>query len=459
MSSSLKRFFLILLLIVFCLYVTLPDQLNIAIPKLPTVNLNLKRPDINLHLGSFSFVRPLKYHLGLDLAGGSQITLLTDMKDITSADRETAMSSVREVVSRRVDLYGVSEPTIRTLKSGDNYQIVVELPGLENPDAALKLIGQTARLSFLRPGPQSTPSAAIATQSGLLTMPTFLPTDLTGADLKKSAVTFDQKTAQPVVSIEFTPQGGDKFAKLTQELIGQQLGIALDNQIITAPVVNTVIEGGSAIITGNFTVDTAKALSIQLNAGALPVPISIVQQKTTAPTLGQDSINQSVRAGLVGLLAVVVFLTLLYGWMGVIASAGLAIYALITLALYRLGPITLSLPGITGFLLSVGMAVDSNILIFERYREEIRTKPHAVALELAFGRAWDSIKDANVTTLITAFILFNPLNWNFLPTSGPVRGFALTLAVGIATSLFTGIYVTRTLLRLLYRGAKVSFKK
>jgi len=189
-------------------------------------------------------------------------------------------------------------------------------------------------------------------------------------------------------------------------------------------------------------------LSVQLNAGALPVPIKIIQQRNIGAILGETSVQKSVRAGLIGLLMVVLFMAAYYGRLGLLADLGLVIYGLITLALYKLLPVTLTLPGVAGFLLSMGMAVDSNILIFERMKEEERAgKAHAVAMELGFGRAWDSIRDANICTLITCFILFNPFNWSFLNTSGLVRGFALTLSLGVFLSLFTGVVVSRTLLR------------
>ena len=209
-------------------------------------------------------------------------------------------------------------------------------------------------------------------------------------------------------------------------------------------------------LSGTFTIDEAKNLAVQLNAGALPVPVKLVQETTIGATLGAESIKQSVLAGVVGISMVAVFMILAYGWMGVIAVIGLLIFGVITLSLYKLIPITLTLPGIAGFMLSIGMAVDSNILIFERFKEEklIRSIPNA--LEVSFGRAWDSIRDANIATLVTCFILWNPLDWSILPSSGPVRGFAITLALGIAISLFTGLFVSRNLLRVFITDSKKS---
>lgn len=435
----------------------------IAMPASFTLDFNrfhldrqvtITRPQLNLHLGQFSFSRDLNLHYGLDIAGGTRVLLEVDMQNIDPQDYQTALNSAREVIARRVDLFGVSEPTIYTLESQDTHQIVVELPGLKDPTSALQLIGSTAQLEFRSPvyyTPTQPPDGEEATQSAEPQLVDFQATDLTGQDLKRASVTFETQDRQPAVSLEFNAEGTQKFADLTKEFLDKPIAIYLDSGIVTAPVVQSEITDGHAIISGNFTTDEAQQLAIQLNAGALPAPIHIISQNTISPTLGASSISQSFRAGIIGLLIVILFMISFYGWLGVYASIGLFIYGLITLSLYKLIPITLTLPGIAGFLLSVGMAVDSNILIFERYKEELAIRPSPAALELAFGRAWDSIKDANITTLITAFILFNPLNWTFLPTSGLVRGFALTLALGIAISLFTGIFVTRTLLRIFYK--------
>jgi preprotein translocase subunit SecD len=223
---------------------------------------------------------------------------------------------------------------------------------------------------------------------------------------------------------------------------------------VSNPIVQEKITGGSAQITGDFSVEEADKLAIQLNAGALPVSIRLVEQRTVGATLGSESIQRSVRAGLIGLSMVLLFMILAYGRLGLVANIALVIFGVLTLALYKLIPVVLTLPGIAGFLLSVGMAVDSNILIFERFKEEKPRRDFADALEVSFGRAWDSIRDANIATLVTAFILANPLDWPFLHTSGPVRGFAITLALGIGISLFTGIVVSRNLLRVLIRERK-----
>lgn len=383
---------------------------------------------------------PLK--TGLDLQGGTHLILQTDMSKLDAKDRNDALESVKQVISRRVDLYGVSEPVIQTAILPDSYRLIVELPGIKDVNQAVSLIGQTAQLDF-REDLAATPGAATLN---------FIPTDLTGKDLKRASVSFSQSgksAGQPEVSLEFTAEGAKKFGAITQRNIGRLLAIYLDNQPITTPVVNEAILSGTAQISGNFTIKTATDLAIQLNAGALPVPVQIIEQKNVSATLGSDSVKKSLIAGGVGLGLVMLFMILLYGINGLLADIALIIYGLITLAIYKLIPVTLTLPGIAGFILTIGMAVDSNILIFERLKEEIRDgRSYAVALELAFGRAWNSIKDANLATIITSLVLINPFNFGWLNSSGMVRGFAITLLLGVLISLFTGVIVTRTFMRL-----------
>ena len=409
-------------------------------------------PRLNYKIGNLDFGQEIELKQGLDIKGGLQVVLSADMKDLSPADRTSALESLKNVIGRRVDLFGVSESGIKTAVSGSDYRLILELPGVTDSEQALALIGQTAQMAFALP--IYTPGKT-ASESATLTG--FDPTDLTGADLQRATVTFESQDRSPAVSLTFKDSGKTKFAKLTKENIGKPIAILLDGYPLTMPTVQAEIIDGNAIITGQFTTDEAKALSVQLNAGALPVPVSILSQKNIPATLGADSIEKSITAGAIGLSMVIFFMIAYYGKMGVIASIGLVLYGLFTLALYKLIPVVLSLPGIAGFLLSVGMAVDSNILVFERYKEEIRAgRDWRVGLELAFGRAWDSIKDANTATIITGLILFNPLEWSFLNTSGSVRGFALTLILGIFISLFTGIVVTRNLLRLFFKGKSAS---
>lgn len=399
-------------------------------------------PSFELNLGKYQIRRSLDIKKGIDLAGGAHLVFQANMDSVPEADRDSALIAAKSNIERRVNLFGLTEAVVQTSKLDRDYRLVVELPGVENLNQAISLLGQTAMLGFYEIRGESTSSAD------------FEPTELTGKDLARSEVKFDSNTGEPQVGIIFNSDGAKKFSDITKRNIGKPLAIYLDQVPITAPTVREEISGGEAVITGNFTLDQAKQLSIQLNAGALPVPLKIVEQRNIGATLGEESVRKSVLAGLVGLLMVIIFMIIYYGKLGFLADIGLIIYGLLTLALYKIIPVTLTLPGIAGFILSIGMAVDSNILIFERMKEEIRSgKSRKMAMELGFGRAWDSIRDANICTIITCFVLFNPFGWPFLNDSGLVRGFALTLFLGVALSLFTGIVVTRTILRVFLGGS------
>jgi len=451
-----RRTFTYLCVLFFALVIVdLPERFVLTIPLFGNNQaITINPPSIDTTIFGVHIQKTLKTHLGLDLAGGTQVSLEADMKNIPAADRKDALESAKQVIERRVNFFGVSEPVIQSAISGENYRIIVELPGITNTDEAVNLVGQTAQLEFREINDTAT-SSATASAFFIPTLDNTTSVGINGKDLKKSSLQLNSQTGEPEVGISFTPEGAKKFAIVTKRLIGKQLAIFLDDSVVTAPRVNTEIADGQAVITGSFTVDSAKQLSIQLNAGALPVPVMIVEKRTIGATLGAESIYKSTQAGLIGLAIVAVFMIIEYGWLGVLADLALIMYGLITLALYRLIPVTLTLPGIAGFILSIGMAVDSNILIFSRYKEELRHgKPWQIAMELGFGKAWDSIRDANFTTIITSIILFNPGNWSFLPTSGLVRGFAATLFIGVLTSLFTGIVVTRTFIRVLYKGSK-----
>jgi preprotein translocase subunit SecD len=412
-------------------------------PQIPA-NVSFQVPIINRTVDINSFLGGFPLKLGLDLQGGTQIVLETNMENITQEDRDTALESAREVIERRVNLYGVSEAVVQTSKLGEQRRLLVDLPGVTDALAAAELVGKTAQLDF-RELP-ATPSAE-ATQSAILALYESDPTGLTGADLKRAQVVFGQgRGGEVAVEIEFTGEGAQKFSEITKRNIGRQLPIFLDDQIVSAPVVQEHIATGKSVISGGFTTEEAKSLAVQLNAGALPVPVKILEQHLIGATLGQDTVNKSVIAGIIGLLMVMMYMAAYYGWLGLIANLALVIYALFVLAIFKTGlfllpPVTLTLAGIAGFILSIGMAVDANILIFERIKEEQRWgKGMTAALEAGFKRAWTSIRDSNISTLITASILY------FIGT-GPVRGFALTLSIGVLVSMFTAITVTRTILR------------
>lgn len=396
------------------------------------------------------FTKTFETKFGLDLQGGSHFVFEADTSKLNASDVEDAISSTRNIIERRVNLFGVAEPSIQVLRSGQTYRISVDLPGVKDHQEAINLIGQTAQLVFKEEG-ELDPSIpiSIATQSAIFRL--TKDTGLTGKDVRKAQVTFNSENAEPSVQLSFNDEGASKFADITKRNVGKLVGIFLDADLLTAPVVQTEILDGTAIITGQFTVESAKSLAVSINSGALPVPIQLVQSETVGPSLGARDVTLSLFAGMVGLVCVILFMIIYYGRLGLIASVGLLLYGLITHGLFRAIPVVLTLPGIAGFILSIGMAVDSNILIFERIKEELRLgKPHQTAVRIGFGKAMDAIKDANVTTLIVAFILFNPLNWEFLPQFGLVKGFALTLAIGVITSLFTGVFITRRLLKVFY---------
>ncbi len=427
-----RRVLAIVLIVIVALYIALPRSFAFQ-------GKNYNRPGLNISLAGANITHDLELKLGLDLIGGSHLVFEADTSHIPQGERTRAMESLKKVIERRVNLFGVSEPNIQLASENGNDRIIVELPGVTDTQKAIELVGKTAQLMFAEVGEENT----------------LTPTDLTGADLASADVGSDQVTAKPTVLIEFTPEGSKKFASLTEKNIGKALPIILDSEIVSAPVVQEAIVGGGAQISGDFTLEEAKALAIQLNAGALPLSVDLVTEKTVGASLGRESVEKSVQAGLVGLGIVLVFMILFYGRLGFVADIGLIVFGIITIALYKLIPVVLTLPGIAGFLLSVGMAVDANILVFERFREETKkgaSRPYA--LETSFGRAWDSIRDANIATLVTAFVLANPFEWSFLNSSGPVRGFAITLALGIGVGLFTGIFVSRNLLRVFVRGGK-----
>ena len=438
-----RNIFLIVTLTAVALIIDAPKNFPVSFNAFgKNIAFTLSSPSIHM-TRPFVFDRDLNIKQGLDLQGGTEVTLEANMSDVAVADRSDALDSAREVIARRVDLYGVSEPSIKTVISEDSYRILVALPGVSNPDEALSLIGQTASLDF-RELPIASDTATYAD---------FKLTNLSGKDLLKSSVGFSTQNGQPEINLQFTEDGGKKFAEITGRNVNKPLAIFLDGMPLTTPTVQQQISDGRAVINGSYTVEEAKNMVITLNAGALPVPIEIIKQQNIAPTLGAASIESSIKAGAVGLGLVALFMILNYGWLGVIADLGLIIYGLITLAVYKFVPITVTLPGLAGFILSIGMAVDSNILVFERMKEESRKGNDWLgSMELGFGKAWDAIKDANIATLITTFVLFNPFDWNFLNSSGMVRGFALTLFLGIVISLFTGLFVTRNLLRALMQN-------
>ena len=382
--------------------------------------------------------RDLEPKLGLDLSGGVQLTMSADMTNIPEEDRDDALESAKNIVENRVNALGVAEPVIQTTKTGDQFRLIVELAGVSDIDQAVALVKKTAHLEFKTLKADAPPEATFAA------LPDFYQSSgLTGKELKRAQAQPSQDPASPgyVVALEFNQEGATKFEEITRNNLGKPVAMTLDDEIISAPIVNAIISDGNAIITGNFTSQEARQLAIELNAGALPAPLKIESQTRVGPTLGASSIARSIFASVVGLAAVCFFMVVYYRMLGIFAVFALLIYTALVFSIFKLIPVTLTLAGIGGFVLSVGMAVDANILIFERIKEELRWgKPKHEALFAGFSRAWSSIRDSNVSSLITTVILFNF-------GTGPIRGFALTLAIGILVSMFSAITVSRTLLR------------
>ncbi len=380
--------------------------------------------------------------LGLDLKGGSHLVYEADLtkKDPAQTDTEV-MEGVKQKIERRVNAYGVTEPIIQ--RQGTD-RILVQLPGVKDIDEAIKLIGQTAQLDFREhePGDKGEPEWVIAKGIG----EGGKERELTGKYFKPNAtVVLDPRTNEPQIAFEWNPEGAVLFEQVTKRNLNKPLGIFLDNELISAPIVKAVIKE-KGIIEG-LTIEEARRLAIQLNSGALDVPLKIIQQMDVDATLGADSIKKSLLAGKIGLALVMLFMLTYYRVPGFIACLALGIYGGLVLTTFKLIPVVLTLPGIAGFIVSLGMAVDANVLIFERLKEELRVgRPLEAAVEEGFRRAWTAIRDSNITTFIACAVLY----W-LGGTFGAfmVRGFAITLFIGVALSMFTAITVSRTFLRIL----------
>ncbi|MBI2415769.1 MAG: protein translocase subunit SecD [Candidatus Kerfeldbacteria bacterium] len=515
-------------------------------------------------------VRELKIHLGLDLQGGTSLVYQADVSQVPADEVTEAMAGVRDVIERRINAFGVSEAVVQTNRVGENWRVIVELPGVTDVNAAVKQIGETPLLEFKvekvdaeltdeqrqfiqslneqskqeaqtlldrilagedfaeiakaesqddasggkggdlgyfgrgdmvesfeqaafagtvgevipnivesdygyhiikvvdhTTGNPNTLNAAdtntaendavadeeVVRAAHILIKkipesidvfgPQYDNTELTGRNLKRSEVQFDPTTNQPVVALQFDDDGSKLFEDITKNNVGKTVAIYLDGSPISTPLVNEAISGGQAVIQGEFTLDEAKQLARRLNAGALPVKIELVNQRNVGPTLGEDAIQRSVTAGILGVILLAIFMIAYYRWPGLVAVLALGIYTLVLLAVFKLWPVTLTLAGVAGFIFSLGVAVDANVLIFERLKEELRQgKALQTAIDDGFKRAWLSIRDSNVSSLITCFIL------SWFGTS-IIKGFAVTLALGIIISMFSAITVTRTLLKVL----------
>lgn len=385
-----------------------------------------------------------RVNLGLDLQGGSRL-VLEGQDTPTAQATPAAVDAAMRVIENRIDQLGVVEPTVQ--RQGSR-RIIVELPGVQDPERAIALIGKTALLEFVDTQVTPLPHGSRWSDDGktVNVPPPGQPITLqkkvilTGADLADANASFDQNTGEPIVNFQFKGQGAKTFEDFTAKNVGKYLTIVLDNEVISSPVIRDRIAGGSGQISGGFKdITEARDLAVLLRGGALPIPVEVVERRSVGPTLGRDSLDRTMRAGLVAVAMVLLFMILLYGTAGVLADLALATYGLFLLAaLITLGA-TLTLPGIAAFILSVGMAIDANILIFERIKEEVRQgKTLRTAIGMGWSRAWSAILDSNVTTLIGALVLF-------ALGTGPIKGFAVTLAIGVLISMFTAIIITRVL--------------
>ena len=454
MKNLNLRLFIIVVVIALALWIDFSQEITIRSPLDGTV----------------LFYRNVEPRLGLDLRGGLQVLLEADLPAEAKIDADQ-MDVARTILENRTNALGVSESIMQVAPPR---RIVGEFPGVNNPDEIMKTLGQTGLLEFVEMGdnplpdgtvivtdfgqesaqqPAATPTAEATPTAAPTAEATALPagapavyhTVMTGAVLDEVAVTTDQLAGYQI-SFTLKSEGKQIFADYTSTHVGQFLAIVLDKKVISAPRIQTAITEGSGVITGKFSVEEANSLAIQLRYGSLPIPFKLVESRIVGPTLGQDSLNKSLIAGLVGMIVVILFMAIYYRLPGLLADIAILIYALTAFAVFKYIPVTLTLAGVAGFLLSTGAALDANILIFERMKEELRSgRGLRQAIDLGWTRAWPSIRDSNVATLITCGILF----W-FGSTFGAtiVKGFSLTLALGVAISLFTAIVVTRTLLNL-----------
>lgn len=436
-----NRIIIIVMLLVLALWIGLSQEINV----------------INPFSNEPLFSRNVEPRLGLDLQGGLQVLLEADIPADQQIDAES-MEIARDIVQQRTDALGVNENLIQL--AGDR-RIVGEFPGLEDTDSVLGIIQQTGLLEFIDTG--STPL-----EPGTIVKTTYSPTGeviepvagadpvyrtiMTGDQLQSVAVGQDTLGVNYQIDFRLKSEGAQIFGAHTSANAGNFLTIVLDKQVISSPRINGAITGGEGTITGGFDAESANAFAVQLRYGSLPVPLKVVETRIIGPTLGADSLSKSLQAGLIGMIIVAMFMLIYYRMPGLAAVLSILFYAVIAFAVFKWFHFTLTLPGIAGFLLSTGSALDANILIFERIKEELRSGRTVVqAFDLGFSRAWSSIRDSNLSAIITAVILF----W-FGSSFGAtiVKGFSLTLALGVAISLFSAIYVTRTLLALFINSFK-----
>ena len=405
-------------------------------------------PKLNKNFENESaFFKNHPFRLGLDLSGGSHLIYKADVSGLEGSQVDDSMEALRDVIERRVNLFGIAEPLVQVQKasfiSGGEEKLIVDLPGVTDVEKATKMIGQTPLLEFKTEAPKDAPQKAKVDENGQVTVDMsqqFVPTELTGRYLKKAILNFDQNTREPMVTLQFDETGTKLFAEITKANVGKMVAIYLDGSPISTPVVREEIPNGEAVISGNFTPTEAKMLVGRLNSGALPVPITLISKQTIGAALGDNAVTAGVKAAVFGFLLVALFLILWYRLPGLLATISLLIFITIMLTIFKLLPVTLTAAGIAGFIITIGVAVDANVLIFERVKEELRSGRGVVdSVSVGFSRAWFSIRDSNSSTIITAIILF------WFGTS-LIQGFALTLGIGILVSLFSAITITKIFL-------------
>jgi preprotein translocase subunit SecD len=394
-----------------------------------------------------------KFKLGLDLAGGTHLTYRADTSEINALEINNSMDALRQTIERRINIFGVSEPIVQVEKGGsfsdseNQNRLIVELPGVTDVSEAIKQIGQTPILEFrlakneeiglFDDAWQATTTAEILAE--IYDM--YESTGLTGAQLERATLIFDNTTGQPNISLQYNSEGKDLLADITGENVGQVMAIFLDGQLISNPVIQSSITNGQAVINGTFTPEEARELVRDLNFGALPVPIELIETQTIGPSLGSDTLESGIRALLVGMSIIFLFMIIWYRLPGLIASISLTIYVVIMLALFKFIPVTLTSSGLAGFILSIGMAVDANILIFERIKEELNKKANLYdAIKEGSAKAWTSIRDGNITSIISAVVLY------WLSGTSLVKGFALVFGIGVLVSMLTAVVVSRLFL-------------
>jgi protein-export membrane protein SecD len=400
---------------------------------------------------------PFKF--GLDIAGGTHLVYVADTSKVEPSEISGSMSALRDVIEKRTNLFGVAEPLVQTEEGSgpDGHRLIVELPGVTDISQAVEMIGQTPLLEFMLV--QEISSDAISLDQGTSTIDqeepevTFFDTGITGGVIEKAQLQFDSTTGEPAVLLSFNSEGKKLFAEVTQKNVGHVLAIFLDGQVISTPVIREEINDGKAQISGSFTPQEAKTLVRDINYGALPLPIELISTQSIGASIGAETLDKGVKAALWGLLLVIIFLIVWYRLPGLLASVSLLTYIALILSVFKLIPITLTSAGIAGFILSIGMAVDANVLIFERLKEELEEgRDIDSSIREGFARAWLSIRDSNISSIITAIILF------WLGTS-LVEGFALTFGLGVFVSMFTAITITRSFLLAISPKKDTPFKK